>query len=322
MPTLDVLIPACDRPAALAVTLSGLCAQSLRAPGGAPFRVVVSDQSAAPVEASGEVRAVLRVLRAHGHPVEVHRHLPRRGLAEQRQFLLDQCRAARALFLDDDLLLEPWVLAQLTAALDRARCGFVGSAVIGLGHVDDVRPHEQRVEFWTGPVVPELVEPASAAWDRHRLHNAANLWHVQQALGLGPDATRIYKVAWVGGCVLYDAACLRAVGGFGFWTELPREHSGEDVLAQLRVMARFGGCGVMPSGVYHLELPTTVPNREVDAPRVLPVRAAAPPSAPDPPPMRAAAPPSAPDPPPVRATAPASASDSPPMRARAPEGRP
>ncbi len=272
MPTLDVLIPTCNRPAALAVTLAGLCAQTLRDPGGTPFRVIISDQGDAPVACSGELRAVMDVLRAHGHPVTLRRHLPRRGLAEQRQFLLDQCRARFALFLDDDLLLEPWVVAQMTDAMLREGCGFVGAAVIGLSHIRDQRPDQQRVEFWDRRVEPELVEPGSDAWERYQLHNAANLWHVQQALGLTPQDTRVYKVAWVGGCVLYDVAKLREVGGFGFWTELPREHSGEDVLAQLRVMARFGGCGVMPGGVYHLELPTTVPNREVDAPRVLPIQ--------------------------------------------------
>ena len=268
---LDVLLPTCGRPAALAVTLTSLSAQTLIAPGGAPFRIVVSDQGDVPVEAHGEVRAVMRVLRAHGHAVELHRHLPRRGVAEQRQFLLDQARADQVLYLDDDLLLEPWVVAQMTAALARERCGFVGSAVIGLSRIDCLRPHQQRFELWDGPVEPELVECGGAAWSRHELHNAANLWHVQRALALTPERTRCYKVAWVGGCVLYDAAKLRAVGGFGFWTELPREHCGEDVLAQLRVMARFGGCGLMPSGVYHLELPTTIPDREVDAPRVLPI---------------------------------------------------
>jgi hypothetical protein len=73
----------------------------------------------------------------------------------------------------------------------------------------------------------------------------------------------------VGGCVLYDTSALRDCGGFGFWHELPREHCGEDVLAQLRVMARYGGCGLIPSGAYHLELPTTIPDRRTDAPRVL-----------------------------------------------------
>src|SRR5690606_18705423 len=160
-------------------------------------------------------RAVLEVLRAHGHPVAVHRHLPRRGLAEQRQFLLDLCVASQALFLDDDLLLEPWVVDQLTAALARERCGFVGSAVIGLSYARDLRPAQQGVEFWPGPVEPEQVEQGSLAWQRHQLHNAANLWHVQNALGLTPATTRSYKVAWVGGCVLYDTAKIRQVGGFG-----------------------------------------------------------------------------------------------------------
>ena len=70
---------------------------------------------------------------------------------------------------------------------------------------------------------------------------------------------------------MFDVAKLRAVGGFEFWQELPSEHCGEDVLAQLRVMARYGGCAVIPSGAYHQELPTTVTAREVDAPKVLSV---------------------------------------------------
>ena len=75
-------------------------------------------------------------------------------------------------------------------------------------------------------------------------------------------------MAWTGGCVLYETAKLRAVGGFSFWAELPPEHAGEDVLAQLRVKEGFGGCGLLPSGAYHQELPTTVPERRLDAPAV------------------------------------------------------
>jgi hypothetical protein len=37
--------------------------------------------------------------------------------------------------------------------------------------------------------------------------------------------------------------------------------------AQLRVMARFGGCGIVPSGARHMALPTTIARREVDAPK-------------------------------------------------------
>ena len=262
----EVLIPTCDRPAALAVTLTALAAQD-----ELPSRIVVADQGRRPASESGEVQAVAGVLRLRGVAVEIRHRPARRGLAEQRQFLLDQASAPAALFLDDDVILEPDLLGRLRRALDRAGCGFVGCGLIGPSYADDERPHEQAVELWEGPVEPELVEPGGPAWDRHRLHNAANLLHVARRLGLGPGDERLYRVAWIGGCVLYDVEALRAVGGFGFWRDLPPHHSGEDVLAQLRVMARFGGAGLLPSGAYHQELPTTVPHRDVDAPHVLPV---------------------------------------------------
>lgn len=265
MSAVDILVPTYERPAALAVTLTSILAQT-----HPTFRVVVSDQTTAgPATTAGEVQAVLRLLAAKGHPVEVHHHLPRRGLAEHRQFLLDRVTAPCALFLDDDVILEPDLVARMLAVLEREGCGFVGSAVIGLSYLDDERPHEQDIELWEGPVEPETIVPGGPGWDRHRLHNAANLWHVAARLGVTAEAPRLYKVAWVGGCVLYDAEALRAAGGYGFWRELPVEHCGEDVLAQLRVMAASGGCGLLPSGAYHQELPTTVPVREFDAPEML-----------------------------------------------------
>ncbi|MCD6674111.1 MAG: DUF4254 domain-containing protein [Burkholderiaceae bacterium] len=263
---IDVLIPTCERPAALAVTLTSLLAQT-----ASPLRIVVSDQGEMhPVQAQGETQAVARILRARGHRVEMLRHLPRRGLAEQRHFLLEQARAPYVLFLDDDVVVEPDLVARLHATLVEQGCGFVGSALIGLGFAGDRRPHEEAIEFWDGPVEPETVTPDSPAWQRHRLHSAANLWHLQTRLALDAKRQRLYRVAWVGGCVLFDARKLRAAGGFSFWPELPIEHCGEDVLAQLRVMKRFGGCAVIPSGAYHQELPTMVPRREFDAPRLLP----------------------------------------------------
>jgi GT2 family glycosyltransferase len=267
-PALDVLIPACGRPAALAVLFAGLAAQTERR-----FRVVVSDQgdeAAARAGGASELAAVARVLEAHGHEVELHRHLPRRGVAENRNFLLQQARAPRVLFLDDDLILEPDLLARLVRHLDEERCGFVGCGLIGLSFREDVRPAEQAIEFWDGRVCPECVAPGTPGWQRHRLHNAANLLHTAQRLAPAPGESRVYRVAWVGGCVLYDRAALQDVGGFAFWRDLPPESAGEDVLVQLRVMARFGGCAIFPSGAYHQELPTTVTERHVDAPLVLP----------------------------------------------------
>jgi GT2 family glycosyltransferase len=259
----DVLIPTCGRPAALAVTLTALGAQA-----GPPLRILVSDQSEhLPAADVPEVLAVLRYLRARGIEVEVRRHLPRRGMAEQRAFLLSQASAPCCLYLDDDVILEPGLVARLHAALLAQGCGFVGSAVHGLSYLGQERPAQEQIEFWEGPVQPETVRPGSAAWRRHHLHSAANLFHVQSREAGGAD--RLYRVAWIGGCVLFDTHKLRKCGGFDFWRELPPEHCGEDVLAQLRVMERYGGCGLLPSGAYHMELATTVAAREVDAPYVL-----------------------------------------------------
>ncbi len=270
----DILVPTYNRPAALAVTLTSLISQSIR-----DFNVMISDQTEdAEAVQTGEVRAVLNVLRAHGNSVSYDRHLPRRGMAEQRQYLLEQAQAPYVLFLDDDLILESWVIENLLNAIQEEECGFTGSAVIGLSYANDIRPEEQTIEFWNGPVQPEHVRPGTPKWERYRLHNAANLYHIQQKYGLTPGRPRKYKVAWIGGCILYDRAKLLSVGGFSFWKDLPVEHAGEDVLAQLRVMDTYGGCGLVPSGVYHQELPTTLPNRSVDAPKTLTIEVKAEPA--------------------------------------------
>jgi glycosyltransferase involved in cell wall biosynthesis len=268
MTTLDILIPTYCRPAALAVTLTSLAAQTFQ-----DFRVIISDQTeVGSAFEMGEVQAAMRVLQAHGHDVLTYKHLPRRGIAEQRHFLLEQAIAPYALYLDDDLILEPWAIACMMTVIQQQQCGFVGSAVIGLSFLQDVRPHQQFVEFWDGMVEPELVRSGTPEWERYKLHNAANLYHVQHQLNITPAHPFAYKVAWVGGCVLYDVAKLWAVGGFGFWEDLPPNHCGEDVLTQLRIMSKYGGCGVMPSGVYHQELPTTIHDRSLDAPNLLPIQ--------------------------------------------------
>ena len=209
---------------------------------------------------------MLRVLEHHGTEVSLHRHLPRRGMAEQRHFLLEQSAAARVLYLDDDLLLEPDTVAVLAEAMDTTGAGFVGMAMQGLSFAGDERPHEQAAyEEWDGPVTPERVRKQTPGWERWRLHNAANLVHLDRRLGPHPRGWRAYKVAWAAGCVLFDRTALLEAGGFAFWDQLPAASAGEDVVAQLRVMERSGGAGVLPSGVWHLELPTSVGDRRVDA---------------------------------------------------------
>jgi GT2 family glycosyltransferase len=258
----SVLIPTCDRHEALAATLTSLAGQSYR-----QFDVVVADQGELPADHDPTVCAVARICDLHGNPVRIVCNTPRRGMAQQREFLLKQSRAAYSLFLDDDIILESDVLQRLVRALREERCGFAGMGLIGLSYQADVREDEQQVEWWDTPVHPEAVRPGSEEWERHKLHNAANLLHV--ARRLRPGEQRKYKIAWVGGCVLYDTEKLLDAGGFGFWPDLPREHCGEDVLAQLRVMEKYGAFGLLPSGAFHLELPTTLPNREVNAPEYL-----------------------------------------------------
>ncbi len=252
---LDVLIPTYCRPAALATTLTGLFGQSFR-----DFDVVIADQSVPPFQdETAELTTIVRAFSLRGQQVRHERRNERHGLAEQRDFLLRQARAPFALFLDDDILLEPDAIGRMIEIIRRERCGFVGMAPIGLSHVDDVRPDQQEIEFWDGPVQPEPYTFETVPWQRHKVHNAANALHLGWRHASG--ATRLYKVAWVGACVLYDRAKLVEVGGYSWWAELPSEHCGEDVLAELLMMRQFGGCGILPSGAYHLELPTTVTDR-------------------------------------------------------------
>ncbi len=259
---LDVLVPTSGRPGALAVTLTALACSTVR-----DLRVVVSDQSpGAPSYDDPVVQAVVRVLRHHGTDVELAQHLPRRGMAEHRAHLLSRASAPRVLFLDDDVLLEPDAVEVLLAALDTSGAGFVAMAMQGLTFADDERPAEQvAYEEWDGPVAPERVRKDTPGWERWRLHNAANLVHLDRRLGPHPRGYRLYRLAWAAGCVLFDRQALLDAGGFGFWTDLPPASAGEDVVAQLRVLERSGGAGVLPSGAWHLELPTSVGDRRVDA---------------------------------------------------------
>lgn len=254
MAHVDVLVPTCDRPLSLTMTLAGVAAQSF-----ADVRLIVADQNCECLLTQRTVAALVRIIEARGGEVEWHHRRERKGIAEQREFLLRQAGAAAVLYLDDDVLMEPWVLQELVTALERERCGFVGAFPAGLSFRDDKRPAQQHVEFWDGAVTPEALEPNSTEWERRRhLHRAANLYHA--TLLHAPARPRLYKVAWVASCVLYDRAKLLQVGGFSFWPRLPRYHSGEEVLAQNLLMRRFGGCAMMPSGTFHAEETSTVLN--------------------------------------------------------------
>jgi len=259
--TVDVLIPTYGRPTGLAVVLTSLLGQTFT-----DFRVIIADQTEAesPLD-SIEIDALLRALRYRGHEVESHAYRPRQGMAEQRHFLLAQSSAAYVHYLDDDVLLDPPVMRRMLDVIRADECGFVGCAATGLEYLDDVRPNQQHIELWEGSVRPEPFTPDSLPWDRHQLNNAANPLHVQQRLLSEMDVLR-YKVAWVGGAnVLYDRQKLLDVGGFSWWRRLPPEHAGEEVVVQFLLIRKYGGCGILPSGTYHLGLPTNVEDRSHNA---------------------------------------------------------
>lgn len=249
----DILIPTCDRARSLVMTLAGVAAQDFT-----DLRLIVADQSGETLEEAAVIAALRRIIRARGGEVEWHHRPRRRGIAEQRQFLLDRSTAPTVLYVDDDVFMEPGVVGRLVQVLETESCGFVGAFPAGLSFKDDIRPEQQRIEYWDGPVTPEVVEPGSAEWQRYHLHRAANLHHVAATL---PDGEyRLYRVAWIACCVAYDRAKLLEVGGFGFWPRLPRYHSGEEVLVQNLLLRKWGGCGIIPSATYHSELPSTVLN--------------------------------------------------------------
>jgi hypothetical protein len=255
MARVDILLPTYNRLPSLIMTLAGVAGQTLT-----DVRLIVADQSDAPVRDELVVGTLLRVIEARGGTYEWHYRAPSKGITEQRDFLLGRATAETVLYLDDDVFMEPWVLQKLSDVLAEQRCGFVGAFPNGMSYRDDVRPQQQILDLWEGPVQPEVVEPDSREWLRWNLHRAANLYHA--GLKLPPGETRLYKVAWLASCILYNRQKLLDVGGFAFWNRLPRFHSGEEVLVQNLLMRRWGGCGIIPSGTYYAQVPSTVLNPE------------------------------------------------------------
>ncbi len=262
MPLVDVLIPTYQRKTGLAIVLTSLLGQTFT-----DFDVIISDQTRCEdvYLDSVEIQTLVRALRWHGHQVALHRHLPRRGMAEQRHFLLEQSRATLVHYLDDDVLLDPPVMERMVKTLECEECGFVGCAATGLHYLHDQRPHQQKIELWTGPVEAEPFAPETIPWERHLINNAANPLHLEQRLVTNNEVVR-YKVAWIGGAnVLYDREKLLSIGGFSWWERLPPSHAGEEVVAQFLLIRKYGGCGILPSGTYHLDMPTTIADRKCNA---------------------------------------------------------
>jgi hypothetical protein len=152
------------------------------------------------------------MLAGQGRRIRTTRHLPRRGLAEHRAVMLAASSAPFSLFCDDDAWLEPGVVGRLHEAIVELGAGWSARPS---RPVLPARPPTGRAR-----TVRAVVGPSGARADRARaagvatldLHNAANPVHLARR-HLRPDERWLaYKIAWVGGCVLYERAVLDAVG--------------------------------------------------------------------------------------------------------------
>ncbi|MGQ9681937.1 MAG: glycosyltransferase family A protein [Anaerolineae bacterium] len=266
MAQVEVLIPTCARKTALAVTLTGLMAQVFT-----DFDVIIADQTLdRPYLHDGELDSLFLALEASGHRVHTLVNLPRRGIAQQRHFLLEHATAPLVHFLDDDVLLGPDMLRRMVSVLRAEGCGFVGAGISSLRYKDDLRPEDlEPFEPWEGPVRPEPHTWETIPWQRYKLHIRDNPWHLSRLYAADGRTVR-YKVAWVGANVVYDREKLLSVGGFSWWNRLPPNHSGEEVLAQLLLARRFGGCAILPAEALHLQVPSEIPDRDVKADHMFP----------------------------------------------------
>ena len=80
---INILIPTYKRVKALAVTLTSLYYQS-----ESSFDIIISDQSPDnSLEEDQTIQTIKRLLEKKGHAVTIHKNLPARGMAQQRQFL-------------------------------------------------------------------------------------------------------------------------------------------------------------------------------------------------------------------------------------------
>jgi hypothetical protein len=254
LPIVDVLIPTTGSPASLGATLSSLANQ--RYPS---FRVMATRP---PLNAAAEpeLSGLAGVLEAGGHAVRFVDGQAAGRDGGRAQALLDLAAAEYVLIVEDGIFLDADLLGRLVGGLRASGGAFLGSSVIDLRFRDEHRPDEEAIEFWDGPVRPEEIGVDSRAWARRKVHRGANLQHLRERLPRTRD--RVYHVADIGGCVLYDTAKLRSVGGFRPLGDRGRHPSiplSTTSATQLRLLDRYGGAGLFPSGAYRLTPIATEP---------------------------------------------------------------
>ena len=261
-PIVDVLIPTAGSPASLGATLASLANQ--RYPS---FRVTAALPRPAGSEAP-QLSGLVWVLETRGHAVRLVDASGSPLDGGRAQALFDRAAAEYVLVVDDGVFLEADLMGRLVAGIRASGSAFVGSNVVDLRFRDEHRPEEEAIEFWDGPVRPEEIGVESRGWARRKVHRGANLQHLRERLPRTRD--RLYRVADIAGCVLYDTAKLRSVGGFRPARDHGRRRSIPSTSAsatQLRLLERYGGAGLFPSGAYRL---TPIASEPLPRPAVQP----------------------------------------------------
>lgn len=247
-PNLDVLIANPLWSPGLPLTLGSLIGQTVR-----PRKVIIVDAGSRSCREDREVCAALRVLNELGSETESVLNPSVFGIG-QRQALLERTDAPYALFLDHNVVLEPDLIDRLAAALTLQGCGFIGSypnQAVDIGTFGEEGDDLQDAEFepWLGTVAPEVVTPGNPAWRRRRIHTNGVQQLICRMMRITRERPLLYRIASCEGCYLADVSKLRAVGGYVPRTEPPVPWP-EDLIAQLRLMARFGGAAIAPSGAW------------------------------------------------------------------------
>lgn len=240
--SVDILLMTCNRLPSLIACLSGIAGQSV-----ANFRLIVSDGSEQPARDSETVRSLLRIITARGATVTWFDR-PRFEPAPEAAFLLGQASAEYVLLIEDNAWLAPQTLQKLLDTIQEQQCGFVGAQPDALVENSDRSSGGKHFDLWDGSVQPEAIEPGQREWLRERLNQNSTFTNL--SLRVPPGQQYMYKIAFATGAVLYHRQKLSSVGGFSS-VETNSGFPSSTAAAQNRLMRQYGGCSLLPSGVYH-----------------------------------------------------------------------
>jgi glycosyltransferase involved in cell wall biosynthesis len=224
-PLVSVVVPTCDRPSLLAVTLRGIVRQHVRA-----LEIVVVDDGVG--MQSAEVVGALEDTRVRLVP-----NIGPRGVGNARNTGLALARGPWIAFCDDDDLWAPEKLEAQLAAAEKAHAEW---AYAGCVHVDDAL----NVLFGTPPPTPDDVVrdltrynavPGSASSVLVRTETLARAGLFTPDLAMSEDWDLWLRIANVAGppaCAFAPLVALRQHRG------MMSRRGGQEILAAVEIIAR------------------------------------------------------------------------------------